>query len=137
MNIISALSFLIESRNLNQITIALSYRNHLNIEISLNNKNTIGFDEDKYLGELVQAPRHEMIATCFLSLYMEIVPILLQKYQSDIDLGLWGQGKCVSFLKMVADDLNNKVKVRIEDLIAKPEQLKFKMDSKEGFLEVP
>ncbi len=65
MNIISALSFLIESRNLNQITIALSYRNHLNIEISLNNKNTIGFDEDKYLGELVQAPRHEMIATCF------------------------------------------------------------------------
>lgn len=137
MNIISALSFLIESRNLNQITIALSYRNHLNIEISLNNKNTIGFDEDKYLGELVQVPRHEMIATCFLSLYMEIVPILLQKYQSDIDLNLWGQGKCVSFLEMVADDLNNKVKMRIEDLIAKPEQLKFKMDSKEGFLEVP
>ena len=68
---------------------------------------------------------------------MEIVPILLQKYQSDIDLNLWGQGKCVSFLEMVADDLNNKVKMRIEDLIAKPEQLKFKMDSKEGFLEVP
>ena len=78
-----------------------------------------------------------MIATCFLSLYMEIVPILLQKYQSDIDLNLWGQGKCVSFLEMVADDLNNKVKMRIEDLIAKPEQLKFKTDSKEGFLEVP
>ena len=99
MNIISALSFLIESRNLNQITIALSYRNHMNMEISLNNRNTIGFDEDKYLGELVQVPRHEMIATCILSLYMEIVPILLQKYQSDIDLNLWGQGKCVLFWK--------------------------------------
>lgn len=137
MNIISALSFLIESRNLNQITIALSYRNHMNMEISLNNRNTIGFDEDKYLGELVQVPRHEMIATCILSLYMEIVPILLQKYQSDIYLNLWGQGKCVSFLEMVADDLNKKVKARIDDLIAKPEQLKFKMDLQDGILGEP
>ena len=137
MNIISALSFLIESRNLNQIKIALSYRNHINIEISLNNRKTIGLDEDKYLGELVQVPRHEMIATCILSLYMEIVPILLQKYQSDIDLNLWGQGKCVSFLEMVADDLNKKVKSRIDDLIAKPEQLKFKMDLQDGILGEP
>lgn len=137
MNIISALSFLIESQNLNQVTIALSYRNHSNIEISLNNRNTIGFDEDKYLGELIQDPRQEMIATCLLSLYTEIIPILLQKYQSDIDLNLWGQGKCVSFLEMVADDLDKKVKARIADLIAKPEQLKFKIDSQEGILEEP
>lgn len=109
----------------------------MNMEISLNNRNTIGFDEDKYLGELVQVPRHEMIATCILSLYMEIVPILLQKYQSDIDLNLWGQGKCVSFLEMVADDLNKKVKARIDDLIAKPEQLKFKMDLQDGILGEP
>lgn len=137
MNIISALSFLIESRNLNQILIALSYRNHLNIEISLNNRNTIGFDEDKYLGELIQGSREERIATCILSLYTEILPILLQKYQSDIDLNLWGQGKCVSFLQMVADDLNQKVTARIDDLIAKPEQLKFKVDTQEGNLEEP
>lgn len=137
MNIISALSFLIESRNLNQITVALSYRNHLNIEISLNNRNTIGFDEDKYLGELIQGSREERIATCILSLYTEILPILLQKYQSDIDLNLWGQGKCVFFLKMVADDLNKKVNARIDDLIAKPEQLKFKIHSQEGILEEP
>lgn len=137
MNIISALSFLIESRNLNQITIALSYRNHLNIEISLNNRNTLGFDEDKYLGELIQGSRQERIATCILSLYTEILPILLQKYQSDIDLNLWGQGKCVSFLQMVADDLNKKVNARIKDLTDKPEQLKFKIDPLEGILGEP
>lgn len=138
MNIISALSFLIESRNLNQITIALSYRNHSNIEISLNNRNTIGFDEDKYLGELDrQGTRHETIATCILLLYLEIVPILLQKYQSDIDLNLWGQGKCAEFLETVADDLNKKVEERIDDLLDKPEQLKFKMDLQEGILGEP
>ena len=136
MNIISALSFLIESKNLNQITVALSYRNHLNIEISLSNRKTIGFDEDKYLGELLQYPREEKIATCILFLYMEIVPILLQKYQSDIDSNLWGQGKCVSFLKMVATDLDAKVRARIDDLKTKPEQLKLNMDlKKEDFEE--
>ncbi len=137
MNIISALSFLIESRNLNQITIALSYRNHQNIEISLNNRNSVGFYEDKYLGEFIQKPTYEMITMCILSLYTEILPILLQKYQSDIDLNLWGQGNCVKFLKKVAEDLNNKVNIRIEDLIAKPEQLKFRIDSKEGFIDEP
>ena len=67
------LSFLIESRNLNQITVALSYRNHLNIEIFLNNRNTIGFDEDKYLEKLIQGSHGEKIATCILSLYTEIL----------------------------------------------------------------
>ena len=48
-----------------------------------------------------------------------------------------GQGKCVSFLEMVTDDLNKKVKARIDDLIAKPEQLKFKMDLQDGILGEP
>ena len=38
---------------------------------------------------------------------------------------------------MVADDLNKKVKARIDDLIAKPEQLKFKMDLQDGILGEP
>ena len=54
MNIISTLSFLVESQNLNQITIALSYLKHSNIEISLNNRNTLGFNDEEYLGELMQ-----------------------------------------------------------------------------------
>ena len=63
---------LIESRDLNQIAVTLSYRSHSNIEISLNNRNTIGFDDDKYLGELIQGSREERIATCILSLYTKI-----------------------------------------------------------------
>ena len=135
MNIISALSFLIESQHLNQITIDLSYRNHTNIEVSLNNKNTIGFDEEKYLGELNQASREEICAVCFLTLYTEIIPIILQKYQSDIDTNMWGQGKCVEFLKKVADDLSEKVKNRILDLNSKPEQLKQKFNSDDHAIE--
>ena len=129
MNIISALSFLIESQNLNQVTINLSYRKHTSIEVSLNNKNTIGFDEEKYLGEFNQATKEEIIANCLLVLYSEILPILIQTYQSDFDNGQWGQGKCVEFLQKVAADLAEKVKNRIEDLTSRPEQLRLKINS--------
>lgn len=144
MNIISTLSFLVESRNLNQITIALSYLKHSNIEISLNNRNTLGFNDEEYLGELMQKKHEELVALCLLLLYTEILPIILQKYQSDIDSNFWGQGKCVSFLERVADDLSEKVSARINDLNAKPEQLKMRMihendlesDNKEKALEL-
>lgn len=135
MNIISALSFLIESQNLNQITVDLSYRGHTNIEISLNNKNTIGFAEDKYLGELNQSSREEIIAVCFLTLYTEIIPILLQKYQSDIDTNMWGQGKCVEFLEKLRADLSEKIANRIEDLNSRPEQLKLNFNPEDSSLE--
>ena len=135
MNIFSALSFLIESQNLNQITVDLSYRGHTNIEISLNNKNTIGFAEDKYLGELNQSSREEIIAVCFLTLYTEIIPILLQKYQSDIDTNMWGQGKCVEFLEKLRADLSEKIANRIEDLNSRPEQLKLNFNPEDSSLE--
>lgn len=135
MNIISALSFLIESQNLNQITVDLSYRGHTNIEISLNNKNTIGFAEDKYLGELNQSSREEIISVCFLTLYTEIIPILLQKYQSDIDTNMWGQGKCVEFLEKLRADLSEKIANRIEDLNSRPEQLKLNFNPEDSSLE--
>ena len=54
MNIISTLSFLIESKNLNQINIDLAYRNHTNIGVTLNNKSTVFVSEERYIGELLQ-----------------------------------------------------------------------------------
>lgn len=132
MNILSALSFLIESRNLKQITIELSYRKHLNMEVLLNNRNTIGFDEASYIGELNQKSRQELIATCLILLYTEILPIIIQKYQSDIDENLWGQGKCVEFLKHVAEDLNDKVNNRISDLVSRPEQLRVTINTEDN-----
>ena len=136
MNILSALSFLIESRNLNQITIDLSYRRHLNMEILLNNRNTIGFNEDSYIGELNQKPREEVIATCLILLYTEILPIIIQKYQSDIDENLWGQGKCVEFLKRVAADLNDQINTRINDLVSRPEQLRVTINPEDNSISI-
>lgn len=124
MNIISTLSFLIESKNLNQINIDLEYRTHTNIDITLNNKNTILFCDKRYTGNLLQSCNHyELFAKVILLLYTEIIPIIIQNYQNDVDLNLWNQGKCIEFLQQVAGDLEDKVSNRIDDLKARPEQL--------------
>ena len=101
----------------------------------MNNRNTLGFNDEEYLGELMQKKHEELVASCLLLLYTEILPIILQKYQSDIDSNFWGQGKCVSFLERVADDLSKKVTARINDLNTKPEQLKMKMTHENDFID--
>lgn len=130
IDIISTLSFLLESQNLNQITLDIAYREHSNIEVTLSNRNTVATTEERYLGALISegcsAP--ELISTILLTLYIEVLPILIQSYQSEIDSNLWGQGKCVDFLKQVANDLSKKVTKRVEDLEQRPEQLKMSFD---------
>lgn len=130
MNIISTLSFLLESQNLNQITLDIAYREHNNIEVTLSNRNTVATTEGRYLGALLSegCSDPERISIILLTLYVEVLPILMQGYQSEIDLNLWGQGKCVDFLKQVANDLSNKVTKRVEDLEKYPEQLKMSFD---------
>lgn len=124
MNILSTLSFLIESQNLNQITLDVAYRNNSNIAISLSNRNIVGFDESRYTGELVQKSEEELYSKIMILLYSEILPIINLNYQNDIDSNRWGQGKCVEFLSKVAADLSEKVETRINELRNKPEQLK-------------
>ena len=124
MNIISTLSFLIESKNLNQINIDLAYRNHTNIGVTLNNKSTDFVSEERYLGELLQNHTYyERIAEIILVLYTEVLPIIIQNYQNDVDSNLWNQGRCIEFLQQVANDLSIKVESRINDLKERPEQL--------------
>lgn len=124
MNIISTLSFLIESKNLNQINIDFAYRTHTNIGITLNNRNTIFVSEDRYTGELLQNnTNYERIAKIILLLYTEVIPIIIQNYQNDVDLNMWNPNKCIEFLQNVANELSKKVASRIEDLRARPEQL--------------
>lgn len=129
MNIISSLSFLVESQRLNQITLDIAYREHANIEVSLSNRFTVATSIDRYIGELSKNNSYETLATVLLLLYNEILPIIIQNYQIAVEATQWGQGKCVDFLQQVANDLSEKVKVRIQDLLSKPEQLRIPIET--------
>lgn len=131
MNIISTLSFLLESQNLNQVTLDIAYRKHTNIEVTLSNRNTVTTTSERYLGSLntEDCSEAKFLSTIFLTLYVEVLPILIQSYQSESGANQWNQGKCVEFLQKVASDLSDKVSKRVEDLKNRPEQLKLPYDS--------
>nr|WP_294490585.1 hypothetical protein [uncultured Anaerosporobacter sp.] len=116
INIISTLSFLLESKNLNQIKMDLEYGKHENIELVLTNKGTIATDLSKYQGEFEDDSDKELLAKLHLLIYLEIMPILVQTYMSDIENALWNSEINIEFLKKVAEDLSDKVQKRVDAL---------------------
>ena len=105
INIISTLSFLLESKNLNQIKLDLEYRNHENIELVLTNNGTVTTALERYQGEYEEFDEEELLAKLYLLIYIEILPLLVQAYKTDIDNDNWNSQKNIEFLKMVAADL--------------------------------
>ena len=101
INIISTLSFLLESKNLNQIKLDLEYRNHENIELVLTNNGTVTTALERYQGEYEEFDEEELLAKLYLLIYIEILPLLVQAYKTDIDNDNWNSQKNIEFLKMV------------------------------------
>lgn len=116
MNIISTLSFLLESKNLNQIKLDLEYGCHDNIELLLKNNGVISTDIGKYQGEFEEESVESLRVRLYLVIYLEVLPILLQAYRNDKENGDWNPKKNIEFLNSVASDLSEKVKRRIEYL---------------------
>lgn len=119
MNIISTLSFLLESKNLHQITLDLNYSEHENIELILTNKGnngTISTVIEQYQGSLEEDDEKLLLPKLILLIYLEIIPILVQAYHSDLENGIWSENENIVFLNEVAAELSEKVQKRIESL---------------------
>ena len=113
MNIISTLSFLLESSNLNQVKLDLNYTGHQNISLVLQ-KGTVNASLDDYVGKYEQEETLELkIAKLYLTIYLEILPILFQEYNTDIGNELWNKEVYITFMKSVGENLTEKVKNKI------------------------
>lgn len=113
MNLISALSFLLESSALNQIKVDIKYTNHDNISLKLQ-QNTVQIDFCTYQGEYENDMDDLKYAKLYLLVYLEIVPILEQEYFSDKSEGEWGEDKYKSFLNDIAKLLNDKIQEKLK-----------------------
>lgn len=109
MNIISTLSFFLESRKLKQIKLDLSYKTHEKIGLVLKD-GTLEEDFKSYLGSYENDQTDEQIAKMYLMAYVEIVPILIQEYTTDIENELWNKQRYIAFMNDVADTLKEKLK---------------------------
>lgn len=108
MNIISTLSFFLESRKLKQIKLDLKYKTHERIELILKN-GTLDVDFKSYIGSFDSDTEDERIAKLYLTAYIEIVPLLIQEYRTDIENGFWNTECYVKFMNHVADTLKERI----------------------------
>lgn len=116
MNIISTLSFLLESNNLNQIQLDLSYTDHSNISLVLQ-KSTIKIAVDDYSGIFEREGSDEQKnAKLYLLVYLEIMPLLFQEYNTDVGNDIWNQTVYVEFLRDLGQTLTNKITSKIKNL---------------------
>lgn len=116
MNVISTLSFLLESRNLNQVKIDLTYTEHNNISLLLQ-KGTVNVYLEDYIGSFGKEEQVEQkTAKLYLMVYLEILPLLMQEYNMDIGNELWNQEIYKKFLRDVADTITEKVQSKITSL---------------------
>ncbi|WP_426348680.1 hypothetical protein ACPWSR_13110 [Alloiococcus sp. CFN-8] len=119
MNIISTLSFLLESRNLKQIRLDMKYKNHNNVELTLDSKGTITTSTSGYVGEFEECGnRYSSISKIYLLIYLEIVPRIMQLFRDEKENDIWNEQANVNFLKKVASDLTEKVDSKINSLIS-------------------
>ena len=113
MNIISTLSFFLESRKLKQIKLDLSYKTHEKIWLVLKD-GTLEEDFKSYLGSYENDQTDEQIAKMYLMAYVEIVPILIQEYTTDIENELWNKQRYIAFMNDVADTLKEKIEKKTQ-----------------------
>lgn len=108
MNVISVLSFFLESRQLKKVSIELSYREHLKIDVVIKN-GVLDIDLMSYMGKLDSEDMDKKKANLFLLTYLHIVPVLIQEYSTDKENELWNTSCYVAFIKDVADTIAKKI----------------------------
>ena len=115
MNVISALSFLLESKRLKQIKLDLRYGEHENVSLILKN-NSIMLDLKSYQGIYEQDSTDELISKLYLLIYLEILPIIEQEYRSNVDDDIWNKKAYIDFMKTLAETISKKIDDKIEVL---------------------
>lgn len=113
MNIISTLSFLLESNRINQIKLNLEYGSHENIDLIIK-KDVVSVDIKSYQGEYENDLKDLCISKIYLLIYLEILTILKQEYLSDKDNDLWNKQEYINFMNIVASDIEERITLKIE-----------------------
>ncbi|MGL5983329.1 MAG: hypothetical protein ACRCZR_08375 [Cetobacterium sp.] len=116
MNIISTLSFLLESGSITQINLAISYADHQNIDLTINDKGIISTDYLKYTGILTSEDSEISNCKLLLIIYLEILPIFFNFYKQEVEDGEWNTNQNIEFLKNVAKELSENVNKKIKDM---------------------
>lgn len=112
LDLISTLSFILESGLLDQIILRIEYESHETIEIRLNDRGVIAVELDSYSGIFEDYEISKRKANLLLLIYIDLLPKLRNVYfteESD-----WFNSQRKEFYEKVKDDLIEKIEVAQE-----------------------
>lgn len=98
-----------------QIKLDLQYAGHENIGLILKN-NSVSIDFKSYHGIFESDEQDNVLAKLYLLVYLEILPIIEQEYQSNNDDGIWNKKTYIDFMNTVAQNISEKIQNKIEAL---------------------
>lgn len=116
MNLISTLSFILESDKINQLIIRITYANHEVVEIKLTSKGVISCEIDSYSGDYENLETYELTSNLLLLVYLEIIPNLKQVFYNDIDSGNWNKEQKEAFFQNIKSELVDRLEKRSKEL---------------------
>ncbi len=93
----------------------LSYADHENISLILK-KDCVAIDFKPYQGVYDQDPPDSITAKLYLLVYLEILPIIEQEYQSNVADDVWSNIAYINFMNNVAQNLTEKITAKISTL---------------------
>lgn len=114
LNILSTLSFLLESKMLQQIKLRLEFADHANIEVTLKDTQTISVNLRRYIGPYDDYGKNQLICELYLLVYLEIIPHLTNIYRVE-EGTLWDAEAEKNFLQSVGAKLIEKVAERVKE----------------------
>jgi len=112
LNLISTLSFILESNLLKQIVLRTEYTGHENIEIRLNDKGVVAVETDSYSGNYEDLEDPKMKAQVLLLVYLDVIPKLLQVYFGEKDEEKWNLTEKNVFFNIVEKKLIERLQER-------------------------
>lgn len=137
LNLISTLSFILESNLLKQIVLRTQYTGHENIEMRLNDKGVVAVETDSYSGNYEDLEDPKMKAQVLLLVYLEVIPKLLQVYFEEKDEEKWNLSEKDIFFNDVEKKLIERLQERKNEfrkeqmtLIPEIEQIEAEVPSK-------
>lgn len=112
LNLISTLSFLLESNLLKQIILRIEYTGHENIEVRLNDKGVIAVEINAYSGKYEDYDEYKLKTELLLLIYLDLLPKLLQVYYSEKDEDKWSVESKDTFFNLVQNKLIERLEER-------------------------
>lgn len=98
----TALSLILESNNLDEIILSITYLSHIKIELQLKESMSLGIDLQNYDGSFTS---NNLIAKLSILLYEDLMPKMIESYRDDVYSKKWDLNEQTKFLDKVEDDL--------------------------------